>query len=153
MRHFSFRREQSAQTKPWMPDAIVDDKCSETPELLFAAKTISSKSAPGVLQVKQLERARRRRQLEKSFAQSKYANDWNMRRAFCEALEWEDRVGREEEHDYCQQLRLGMVKQMMNFRDERMQKDFTIQMETTFNRLDAEKEKKLNNLRFLKVIN
>lgn len=97
-----------------MPDALVDD--SETPELLYAAKTIASNALPGILEVKQIERARRRRQLEKTFAQSKYANDWTMRQAFCEAMEWEDRVAREEELDYCQQLRLGMVKKMMNSR-------------------------------------
>lgn len=136
-----------------MPDAIVDDKCTETPELVYAAKTIGSNEAPGILEVKQLNRARRRRQLEKSLAKSRHANDWNMRRAFLEALEWEDRVGREEELDYCQQLRLGMVKKMMNSREREMQNNFTDQMETTINRLEAEKEKKLNNLRFLKFIN
>lgn len=134
-----------------MPDAIVDDKCAETSELLMAAKTISNNEVPGILEVKQLERARRRRQLEKTFARSKFANDLNMRRAFCEALEWEDRVGREEELDYCQQLRMGMVKKMMSSRDRTMQQNFTIQMETTVNRLDADKEKKLNSLRFEEI--
>lgn len=136
-----------------MPDAIVDENCTETPELVYAAKTISSKDAPGILEVKQIERARRRRQLEKSFAKSKHANDWNMRRAFLEALEWEDRVGREEELEYCQQLRLGMVKKMMNSRERKMQNNFTVQIKKTTNRLEAEKEKKLNNLRFLKFTN
>lgn len=143
-----FQREQSAQTKPWMPPIVVDETCTETPELVHAAKLISSNSAPGILEVKQIQRARRRRQLEKQFAQSKYANDWNMRRAFCEALEWEDRVGREDELDYCQQLRLRMVEKMMNSREKTMQKNFTVQMESTINRLEADKEKKLNNLRF-----
>lgn len=134
-----------------MPDAIVDEKCTETPELVYAAKTISGNAAPGILEVKQLERARRRRQLEKSFAKSKHANDWNMRRAFLEALEWEDRVGREEELEYCQNLRLGMVKKMMNSRERKMQNNFTSQMEKTVKRLEADKEKKLNNFRFCEM--
>ncbi|XP_037052445.1 cilia- and flagella-associated protein 91-like [Bradysia coprophila] len=140
-------REQSAQTKPWMPDFVVDDKCTETPELLYTTKGITGYSAPGILEVKQIERARRRRQLEKAFARSKCKNDPTMRREFWEALEWEDRVAREAELDYCQHLRLEMVKKMMNSRDQKMQQNFTLAMETTINRLEAEKEKKMNNLR------
>lgn len=149
---FPFRREQSAQTRPWMPDAIVDDSCNETPELMLAAKTIGSNVTPGIMEVKQIERARRRHQLEKMLAKSKYANDWDIRQAFLEALEWEDRVGREAEIDYCQQLRLGMVKDMMDSREENMKKNFTSQMEKTINRLEADKEKKLNNLRSLRFV-
>lgn len=142
-------REQSAQTKPWMPDISIDENCTEMPELLCAANAITSDTAPGVLEVKQLQRARRRRQLEKQFAQSKFANDWNMRSELWSAMEWEDRVGREEELEYCQQLRLGMVKEMMNSRQSKMQKKFNLQLERTINRLDADKEKKLNTLRFV----
>ncbi|KAG4072263.1 hypothetical protein HA402_004195 [Bradysia odoriphaga] len=140
-------REQSAQTKPWMPDFVVDDKCTETPELLYTTKGIAGYATPGILEVKQIERARRRRQLEKAFARSKCKNDPNMRREFWEALEWEDRVAREDELDYCQHLRLEMVKKMMNSRDRKMQQNFTLAMEATINRLEAEKEKKMNNLR------
>lgn len=132
-----------------MPDSVVDDQCTETPELLYMTRAISGNAAPGILEVKQIERARRRRQLEKAFAQSKFKDDPDMRREFWEALEWEDRVAREAELDYCQQLRLEMVKKMMDSRDRKMQRNFTLQMDATINRLGAEKERKLNNLRLL----
>lgn len=145
----SLTREQSAQTKPWMPDAVRDDKCSETPELLYMTKSIAGSTAPGILEAKQVQRARRRRQLENAFAGSACKKDPNMRREFWEALEWEDRVAREAELDYCQQLRLDMVKKMMASRDRKMQQNCTLKMLATINRLGAEKEKKLNNLRLL----
>lgn len=133
-----------------MPETIVDEKSTGSPELLlYATQAISGDSAPGILEVKQIERARRRRQLEKTFSQSEYANDSNARRAFYEAMEWEDRVGREEELSYCQQLRLRMVEKMVDSREKIMQKNFTVQMEQTINRLEAAKEKKLNNLRLI----
>ncbi len=134
-----------------MPEVIVNEKCTETPELLYAAKTITTSTVPGILEVKQIQRSRRRRALEKTFAQSKHASDWNVRREFWAALEWEDRVGREEELEYCQQLRLEMVKKMMDSREKKMKKAFSSQMDTTINRLGADKEKKLNNLRFLQI--
>lgn len=127
-----------------MPDIVVDEKSANVQELLQAA---SKDSVPSTMEVKQIERARRRRQLEQIFAQSKYAKDRNMQREFYNAIEWEDRMGREEEFEYCQQLRLDMVKRMMNSRKSKMQNNFNLQMGRTISRLESDKEKKLNTLR------
>lgn len=143
-------REQSAQTKPWMPNAIIGEKRPDTPEIVYVADLLQDDVAgtiPGIYEAEVIERARKRRAWEKSLPAIASIEHWDKRRVVLEAFEWEEWVAREQEIEYCQKLRLGVVEKMMEARTNKMQNDSITRFATTAKRISAEMEQKIKALR------
>lgn len=146
-------RETSAQTKPWMPNAIIATKRPDTPEIVHVADLLHDDvdgTEPGVCYIEIIERARKRRQWEKSLPPILSYDDWYKRHIILEAFEWEEWVARERELEYCQKFRLGLVQKMMTDRDENNQQNAVSRLESTAHALRQTKENKLKSLRLFK---
>lgn len=146
-------RETSAQTKPWMPNAIIVTKRPDTPEIVHVADLLHDDvdgTEPGLGCVEIVERARKRRQWEKSLPPILTYEDWHRRHVILEAFEWEEWVAREHELEFCQKFRLGLVQKMMTDRDENNQQNAVSRLESTAQSLRQTMENKLKSLRLLK---
>lgn len=102
---------------------------------------------PGIKEVEIIERARKRREWEKSLPPVLTAREWNRRRIVLEAFEWQDWLAREDQIEYCQKLRLAFVQKMIDDRKSRMKSMSGKRLENISKRFEAEKEQKLKKLR------
>lgn len=145
-------REQSAQTKPWMPNAIIGERCPGTPEIVYVADLLSADTEgtpPGRHEVEIVERARKRRQWERSLPPIATFTDWDRRRVVMEAFEWEEWLGREHQIEYCQSLRMAIVERMMAARKRKISHDSNVRLEETARRLEAQKDERLKKIRLI----
>lgn len=143
-------RVQSAQTKAWMPEAVICQQRPDTPELVHVAEILrgdTENALPGVYEAELVLRARKRRAWEKSLPAIATWEDWERRRIVLEAFEWEEWIGRENRIEYCQRLRLGIVQRLMSARKEKMQHDCVNRVDLTRQRLEAQRDKRLEQLR------
>lgn len=148
-------RIQSAQTYPWMPDAVIRNangtqEPPETPEIVYVADLLREdriSCMPGVYEAELVTRARKRRAWERSLPPIATQEDFERRRAVLEAFEWESWIGRENRIEYCQRLRLGIVQRLMQERQTKQSSDCMARAETSKQRLEAERDKKLLKLR------
>lgn len=143
-------RVQSAQTNKWMPDAVICERRPDTPELVHVAELLRADTdgtMPGVYEAELVTRARKRRAWEKSLPAIATWEEWERRRVVLEAFEWEEWIGRENRIEYCQRLRLGIVRQLMLERKERTQRDCSTRVDMTKQRLEEERNAKLAQLR------
>lgn len=143
-------REQSAQTKPWMPDAFIGDPRAETPEIVHVAHMLRADvdgTPPGPLEAEIILRARKRRQWERALPPITASTDWEQRRAVLEAFEWEEWLGREQNLEYCQRIRLEIVDRMMADRKHKMERDSKTNINEATERLNQQKEAKLLKIR------
>lgn len=148
-------RIQSAQTNPWMPDAVIRNangtqEPAETPEVVYVADLLREdriNCMPGVYEAELVTRARKRRTWERSLPPIATQKDFEGRRTVLEAFEWEAWIGRENRIEYCQRLRLGIVQRLMKERQEKHKFDCVARTESSKQRLEAERDTKLQKLR------
>lgn len=148
-------RIQSAQTHPWMPDAVIrhtngTPDAPETPEVVHVADLLPADRVgcmPGVYEAELVTRARKRRAWERALPPIASPADFERRRAVLEAFEWEAWIGRENRIEYCQRLRLGIVQRLMQERQTKQSADFVARAESSRRRLEAERDKKSQKLR------
>lgn len=138
-------RESSAQTKPFLPQPVVKDG-SETPEVMDIVDLIHGDGLPGIHEAEIVERARRRRKCEATLKKSGTDEEWNNRRVMLEAIEWEDWLARENDIEHCQQLRLEIVKNIMNNRHGIIRQNSALKMGSSVKRLEEERDRKLKML-------
>lgn len=143
-------RETSAQTKPWLPPARIAENEPETPEIVYVAELMRDDpegGMPGIYEAEMVARARKRRAWEKSLPAISTFDEWNQRKLVLEAFEWEEWIGRENKIDYCQRLRLGIVKQMMMDRKERKRAQNALSVSKKTEELEKRKALQLEQLR------
>lgn len=143
-------REQSAQTKPWMPNAIIGEKRPDTPEIVYVADLLHDDvegTIPGIYEAEIIERARKRRAWEKSLPPISSFKHWDKRRVVLEAFEWEEWIAREQEIEYCQKLRMAIVENMMEKRTNKMKINSIARLQSSADRISAEMEQKIKRLR------
>lgn len=111
-------RESSAQTNPWMPDAVIGDGMNETPEIIEIAQLITSDTFPGLIEVELIERARRKREWEAYLNKNhKPEEDWEQKKKTLEIIEWEELMAHEADIHNCQMQRLRIVSGLMRKRE------------------------------------
>lgn len=149
--HCATYRETSAQTKPWMPNAIIGEKRPNTPEIVYVADMIQGDSIPGINEAEIVEKARKRRQWEKQLPPVSSTIDWNKRRLILEVFEWEEWIAREDEIEACQKLRMKIVLKMVDNRKKVHLSKYEQMIENSTKRIEAEAEKKIQMMRFLQI--
>lgn len=145
-------RVQSAQTVPYMPEAVICEQRPDTPELVHVAELLrgddgENAGLPGIYEAEVVARARKRREWEKSLPAIATWEDWERRRIVLEAFEWEEWIGRENRIEYCQRLRLGIVQRLMHERKQKQKRECVERVDTTRQRLEAQRDKRLEQLR------
>lgn len=140
-------RESSAQTLPWLPEAILRQQENKTPELLQMAGLLDSNEYPGMKEVEIIERARYRKEWEEKLPPPSCPDDLAKRKAVLEGFEWDQLMQQETEIDRCQRLRYEMVMRMMNDRDSYNQNNSQAKLENSLKRLRTQHEKKLEKMR------
>lgn len=138
-------REQSAQTKPFLPDVIVRDG-SRTPEIMRYVNLYEADGVPGVYEVEIVERARKRRKCEAMLKSGMNGCDWKRGKTMLEAVEWMDWLAREKDLEQCQQLRLEIVEKLLDDRHRNIRESSSAKIECSLRRLETEQHHKLNNL-------
>lgn len=142
-------RESSAQTKPWMPNAIIGEKRPGTPEIVYVADLIQGDGIPGINEAEIVEKARKRREWEKLLPPVSSILEWNKRRIILEVFEWEEWIAREDEIEACQKLRMKIVQKMVDSRKHLNRTKSEQMIENSAKRINAEAEKKIQKMRFL----
>lgn len=140
-------RESSAQTKPWMPNAVITDCESELPEIIYVADLITGDKNPGVAEANIVERARRKRIWERTLPPLRSVKDWDKRRVALEAFEWEQWVAREDDIHDCQRLRMEIVDKLLKQRKNKLDSSYEQKLRNTKNRAQIERDKKVDSLK------
>lgn len=140
-------RESSAQTKPWMPNAVITDFESELPEIIYVADLITGDRNPGVAEANIVERARRKRIWERTLPPLRSVKDWDKRRVALEAFEWEQWVAREDDIHDCQRLRMEIVEKLLKQRKNKLDSSYEQKLKNTKNRAQIERDKKVESLK------
>lgn len=139
-------REQSAQTRPFLPQGIVRSGIA-TPEILHVVDLIEHDDLPGVYEADIIERTRRRHKCELLLKQSAHSNNnCNQACLMLEALEWADWLAREGDLEQCQQLRLEIVQKLLDNRHQNIRHSSATKMQRSLRRLENEQERKLDVL-------
>lgn len=139
-------REQSAQTRPFLPTAAMADN-NVTPEILSVFNSIDTDFVPGVYEADIIERARIRRQCEamlRNYASG--TEEWNNGRLMLEAIEWTDWLAREKDLEYCQQLRLRMVRQLLDDRHKHLRVNSASKITDCQRKYEEERDRKIEML-------
>lgn len=137
-------REQSAQTKPYLPQIQYRPGIEKT-ELFQIDNNLDIDSAPGLTEIKAINRRRKRLECEKVLNQCDSATD-ERRRVF-ETLEWEDWLTRENDIENTQSLRFHTVEEMMKQRDKLFEIDSIKAIDQSVNRLNTEHKLKIETIR------
>ena len=123
-------RESSAQTKSWLPECFTKEITSDNiPEVVFVADIIESVSYPGIKEVEIVERARKRRMWETTLPPIKTPSEIPPRVAALEAFEWEEWIAREKDINECQQVRLKIVSDLIDKREEKYKTDTDLKIQ------------------------
>ncbi|CAG9799198.1 unnamed protein product [Chironomus riparius] len=123
-------RESSAQTKSWLPECFTKEITSDNiPEVVFVADIIESVSYPGIKEVEIVERARKRRMWETTLPPIKAQSEIPSRVAALEAFEWEEWIAREKDINECQQVRLKIVSDLIDKREEKYKTDTDLKIQ------------------------
>ena len=95
----------------------------DIPEIVYVADIIESVSYPGIKEVEVVERARKRRVWEMTLPPLKTADEIPTRVAALEAFEWEEWIAREKDINECQQVRLQIVADLIEKREQKCKSD------------------------------
>ncbi|XP_058814439.1 cilia- and flagella-associated protein 91-like [Topomyia yanbarensis] len=140
-------RDSSAQTQPWMPQAVVRDADLGTPEVVYVAEMLQHTRYPGVNDVEIIERARKKRNWEYALGSCDSADEWAQQKLTLQIFEWEEWVARERQIDRYQMLRLQLVAKIMDKRERDTLQATESKMENTKNRINSERNKAMEKLR------
>lgn len=139
-------REQSAQTKPYLPQ-IRYQTGVEKSELFHVNDVLDIKSPPGLDEIKAINRRRKRLECEKILKQ--YGNSTEEHRKIFEALEWESWLARESDIENTQLLRFHKVEEMLMQRDKLFEIDSIKTIDQSVNRLNSEHKLKIENIKYV----
>lgn len=139
-------REQSAQTKPYLPQIRYHSGIEQT-ELFQIANTMNIDSpAPGMSEIKAINRRRKRMECEKMLNQCDN-NVTDEKRHIFEALEWEEWLTREMDIENTQSMRFRTVEEMLKQRDQLFENDSIKTIDQSVNRLNHEHQLKIENIK------
>lgn len=145
-------REQSAQTKPYLPEINYYPGIEES-ELFQTADLFEQNT--GTCDTERINRLRKQQQWKNALRQcndadvfvatSKETNAIEQK-LICEAIEYEEWLAREQDFDLTQAMRLQTVKNMLNKRDKLIKKDSAKIFNRTLDRLVDEHERNVNKI-------
>lgn len=139
-------REQSAQTKPYLPQIRYYPGIERT-ELFQIASTIDIESPADLGEIKAINRRRKRMECAKIVNQSTNIPNEIEKRHICETLEWEEWLARENDIENTQSLRLQTVEEMLKQRDTLFEIDLIKTIDQSVNRLTNEHQIKIENIK------
>lgn len=139
-------REQSAQTKPYLPQ-IRYHLGVEKSELFQVNAALDIESSPGLDEIKAINRRRKRLECEKILKQ--YENSTDEQRHIFETLEWEEWLTRESDIENTQTLRFRKVEEMLKQRDKLFEIDSIKTIDHSVNRLNNEHKLKIENIKYV----
>lgn len=139
-------REQSAQTKPYLPPIQYRPGIEKT-ELFQIDNNLDIDSAPGLTEIKAINRRRKRRECEQVLNQCDSATMADERRNIFETLEWEEWLNRENDIENTQSVRFHTVEEILKQRDKLFEIDSIKAIDQSVNRLNAEHKRKIENIR------
>jgi hypothetical protein len=140
-------RESSAQTSPWMPEAIIRQKVGEPlPEIAHIAELIKCNKYPGLEEVEIVQRMRKKRKWESQLPQVHTVEEFEQRRTVLQAFEWEVWMSREQEINDCQKLRMKIVERLLQKREAAEKSASHEKFSNTEKRILEKKEEKLKKI-------
>lgn len=138
-------REQSAQTKPYLPPS--KPYVNETlEELVHLAKIYPSEGPPGVFEVELVERERKIINWEKALNDLIGSSDWNKKGEILEAIEWENLLAKEQEIEKRQLQRLLFVENALKDRTDCNIEIFTDAVNDSIDRLTVNRNEKVKRV-------
>lgn len=140
-------REQSAQTKPYLPQ-IRYQTGVEKSELFHVNDELDIESPPGLDEIKAINRRRKRLECEKILKQNGNLTDEH-RHIFETQLEWENWLSRESDIENSQILRFHKVEEMLKQRDKLFEIDSIKTIDQSVNRLNSEHKLKIENIKYV----
>jgi len=139
-------RESEAQTEPYTPEYVTEK--GTIPELLTLASLSYNRGLPaGLAEVEMIERAREKRTWEQSMPGLDDVNNLHKRRAMMEELERREWVIREKEIEKLQQVRLQVLKQILEKREDDNTKTNTERLNAIWSKKQVAKEGKFKKMR------
>ncbi|XP_055597203.1 cilia- and flagella-associated protein 91-like [Uranotaenia lowii] len=140
-------RESSAQTKPWMPNAVLKDGDWSKAEVVHVTGLIEHSHYPGINEVEIVERARKKRNWEHAMGGCESPEDWLQHRLTLQIFEWEEWVARERQIDRYQMIRLQLVSKIMDKRERDLRQATESKMQNTKNRINEQRNRAIEKLR------
>lgn len=135
-------REQSAQTRPYLPSPKPCDN-STSEELVRLARLYASEGPPGVFEVEMVERERKILKWEKALNDLVGSSDWSKKREILEAIEWENLLAKEQEIEKRQLQRLLFVENALKERTDCNLGAFTDVISDSIDRLTFDRNQKM----------
>lgn len=130
-----------------MPECFTKEITSDNiPEVVFVADIIESVSYPGIKEVEIVERARKRRMWETTLPPIKAQSEIPSRVAALEAFEWEEWIAREKDINECQQVRLKIVSDLIDKREEKYKTDTDLKIQNCKKRTLTERNHQKDSL-------
>lgn len=139
-------RESEAQTEPYTPEYVTEK--GTVPELLTLASLSYTRGLPaGLAEVEMIERAREKRAWEKTLPPVDDVSQLSKRRAMMEELERKEWVIREREIEKLQQVRLQVLKQILEKREEDNNGTNTERLNAIWSKKQVAKDAKFKKMR------
>lgn len=142
-------REQSAQTKPYLPPIQYRSAVEKT-ELFHVKDSTFDDGSPNfrLSEIKAINRRRKRLACEQMLNQ--YGDDSAAdaeKRQIAEQLEWEEWLERENDLEQTQLLRFHTVEEMLKQRDKLFEIDAIKTIDNSVNRLNNEHKRQIENIK------
>lgn len=137
-------REQSAQTKPYLPQIQYRPGVEKT-ELVQIDSLFEIDSPLELSQIKAINRHRKRLQCEQLLKQSNSLAD-EQRQVF-ETLEWQEWLTREHDIESTQSLRFRTVQETLKQRDKLFEIDSIKTIDQSVNRLNNEHKRQIESIK------
>lgn len=138
-------REQSAQTKPYLPPIQYRPGIEKT-ELFQVGTTFDIDSPLGLSEIKAINRRRKRTECESILTQCNDSLEAE-KRQIAETLEWEEWLMRENDIEQSQLLRFHTVEEMLKQRDKLFEIDSIKTIDYSVNRLNNEHKRQIENIK------
>lgn len=140
----TIHREQSAQTLPFRPDAVLRQD-AELPEVVLAGDVIDDLSTIGRREIGAILEMRARRQWENVLLDDA-PRGWSERRALLEAIEWENWLGEESHFESNQLERLKIVEELIENRENSLHHYAKLKYEQSIDRLTARHQREIDKI-------
>lgn len=138
-------REQSAQTRPYLPHVQYRPGIEET-ELFQIDSTFDMDSPFGLSEIKTINRRRKRLECEKILKHGK-SHAEEVARQIAETFEWEEWLMRENDLEDSQLQRFQTVQEMLKQRDKLFEIDSIKLIDYSVNRLNNEHKRRTEHIK------
>lgn len=135
-------REQSAQTKPYLPQIQYWPGFEKT-ELFQVNRTFDIDSSFGLAEIKAINRQRKRYECEQMMNEKSMEE----KQQIAETLEWEEWLTREMDREDSQLIRFHIVEEMLKQRDKLYEIDSIKTIDYSINRLNNEHKRRIENIK------